>query len=66
LPIIKFLKQNKMRHRFKVEYQLGEEKITFNCSAIGNTMNEALNIVTIEVNKYVERQEGTILSIENV
>jgi hypothetical protein len=55
-----------MRHRFKVEYQLGEEKITFNCSAIGNTMNEALNIVTIEVNKYVERQEGTILSIENV
>ena len=55
-----------MRHRFKVEYQLGEQKIIFNCSAIGNSIEEALNIATIEVNKYVGRQEGTVLSIENV
>jgi hypothetical protein len=55
-----------MRHRFKVEYQVGEQKITFNCSAIGNSIEDALNIATIEVNKYVGRQEGTVLSIENV
>lgn len=55
-----------MRHRFKVEYQVGEEKIIFYCSGIGNSIEEALNITTIEVNKYVERQEGTVLLIENV
>lgn len=55
-----------MRHRFKVEYLVGEEKIIFNCSAIGNSIEDALNIATIEINKYVGRQEGTILSIENV
>jgi hypothetical protein len=55
-----------MEHRFKVEYQVGEEKIIFHCGAFGNSMEEALNIVTIEVNKYVGRQEGTVLSIENV
>jgi hypothetical protein len=55
-----------MRHRFKVEYQVGEEKITFNCSAIGNSIEDSINIATIEVNKYVGRQGGTILSIENV
>ena len=55
-----------MRHRFKVEYQVGEEKITYHCSAVGNSIEEALNITTIEVNQYVGRQEGTVLSIENV
>jgi hypothetical protein len=55
-----------MRHRFKVEYQLGEQKIIFHCGAFGNSLEEALNIATVEVNKYVERQEGMVLSIENV
>lgn len=55
-----------MRHRFKVEYQVGEKNIIFNCSAIGNSIEEALNTATIEINKYVDRQEGTVLSIENV
>jgi hypothetical protein len=55
-----------MRHRFKVEYQVGEQKIIFHCSAIGNSVEDALNNATIEVNKYIERQEGTVLSIENV
>lgn len=55
-----------MRYKFKVEYQLGEEKITYYCNAPGNSLEEALNLITIEVNKYVGRQEGIILSIENV
>jgi hypothetical protein len=55
-----------MRYRFKVEYQVGEEKITYHCSAIGNSLEDALNIATVEVNKYVGRQGGTVLSIENV
>jgi hypothetical protein len=55
-----------MEHRFKVEYQVGEEKIIFHCGTFGNSIEEALNIATIEVNKYVGRQEGTVLSIENV
>jgi len=55
-----------MRHRFKVEYKVGEKNIIYHCSAIGNSIEEALNVITIEVNKYVGRQEGTVLSIENV
>lgn len=55
-----------MRHRFKVEYQVGEKTITYYCNAPGNSLEEALNVMTIEINKYVERQEGTVLSIENV
>jgi endonuclease IV len=55
-----------MEHRFKVEYQVGEEKIIFHCGAFSNSVEESLNIATTEINKYVERQEGTVLSIENV
>ena len=55
-----------MRYRFKVEYQVGEKNIIYHCSAIGNSIEEALNVITIEVNKYVGRQGGTVLSIENV
>lgn len=55
-----------MRYRFKVEYQVGEKKIIYYCNAPGNSLEEALEVMTIEVNKYVTRQDGEVLSIENI
>ena len=55
-----------MRYKFKVEYQVGEKKIIYYCNALGNSLEEALEITTIEVNKYVTRQDGTVLLIENI
>ena len=55
-----------MRYRFKVEYQVGEKIIVYYCNAPGNSLEEALEVITIEVNKYVTRQDGTVLLIENI
>ena len=40
-------------YKFKVEYQVGEKKTIYYCNAPGNSLEEALNVTTIEVNKYV-------------
>jgi hypothetical protein len=55
-----------MRYKFKVEYQVGEKIIIYYCSAPGNSLEEALEVMTVEVNKYVTRQDGTVLLIENI
>jgi hypothetical protein len=55
-----------MRYKFKVEYQVGEKKTIYYCNAPGNSLEEALEVMTVEVNKYVTRQDGTVLLIENI
>ena len=51
---------------FTTEYQVGEKIIVYYCNAPGNSLEEALEVTTIEVNKYVTRQDGTVLLIENI